>query len=91
MDASPDADAIHRPFATDANGPPIGWFSDISALPGAHPHWLFYFGVRDLDAAVSAVRDLGGLVVGVVTRSDGWRLAPCEDQQGAAFGLVQPG
>ena len=89
LHASADADQTHRPFATDANGPAIGWCSDISALPSAHPHWLFYFGVRDLDAAVSTVRDLGGLVVDVVTRSDGWRLAPCEDQQGAAFGLIQ--
>jgi predicted enzyme related to lactoylglutathione lyase len=86
---SPDADATHRPFAMGPDGPAVGWFSDMAALPGAHPHWLFYFGTPDLDASASAVRALGGQVVDVITQSDGWRLAPCEDQQGAAFGLIQ--
>jgi len=89
--ASPGADAIHRPFALHPDGPLVGWFSDMTALPGAHPHWLFYFGVGDLDASAATVRALGGLVVDVVTRPDGWRLAPCEDPQGAAFGLIQSG
>lgn len=87
--ASPDADKTHRPLALDASSTAVGWFSDMATIPGAHPHWLFYFGVADLDVSVSAVRALGGLVVDVVTRPDGWRLAPCEDPQGTAFGLMQ--
>jgi predicted enzyme related to lactoylglutathione lyase len=66
---------------------PAGGMLSSVRLPVIHPHWLFSFGVADLDRCVADTRKRGGLVVGVKTMPDGTRVAPCEDPQGAAFAL----
>ncbi|UJR78175.1 VOC family protein [Sandaracinus amylolyticus] len=83
----------YRTFAWD--GPSVGGMVQSVRLPAVHPHWLFYFEVPDLDAALATVGARGGKVVGPFLRSAGERVArptrcaACDDPQGAAFGLVQ--
>lgn len=66
------------------NGGMVG----TARAPHIHTHWLYYFAVRELDAALAKVRGLGGAVLaGPFTLPGGERVAPCEDAQGAAFAL----
>jgi predicted enzyme related to lactoylglutathione lyase len=48
-----------------------------------------WFSVRDFDDALDRVRVAGGAVV-AVTSYDSGREALCEDDQGAAFKLIEP-
>jgi predicted enzyme related to lactoylglutathione lyase len=55
--------------------------------PGMPPHWLVYFGVEDLDAALAKVEELGGtkhagpIDIGIA------KIAVVADPQGAVFAL----
>jgi uncharacterized protein len=52
------------------------------------PHWLYYFHVADLDAAIARVRRAGGKVwMGPMPIPTGNRIAQCADPQGAVFAL----
>lgn len=54
----------------------------------APPHWLYYFRVEDLDAALARVVKGGGKVMmGPMEVPDGSRVAQCLDPQGAMFAL----
>ena len=67
---------------------PLGAMSNSARIPGVHTHWLYYFTVPDLDAALAKVRSLGGLVAnGPMEVPGGARVAQCEDPQGGAFAL----
>lgn len=77
----------HLIFAWDKDGPIVGSMADTARSPQTHAHWLFYFGVPELDAALARVRARGGEVILEATLPGGGRLAPCHDPEGAAFGL----
>ena len=63
---------------------------DEVAESGTPPHWMFYFMVADLDAAVQKVNERGGQVInGPMEVPGGDRIAVCLDHVGAAFGLHQ--
>jgi len=47
--------------------------------------------VAALDAAMAAVQAAGGSVLAPISLPDGARIAVCDDPQGAAFVLRQPG
>jgi predicted enzyme related to lactoylglutathione lyase len=81
---------VFHPFAWQPGGVAVGALSDIAQRPGVHPHWLFHFHVAALEPALAAVRAGGGLVIGPFTLRTGARLAVCEDNQGAAFALLEP-
>ncbi len=83
-----DIGVVH-PFAWERGSPRIGSMSDVSGRAGVHPHWLFHFKVASLDAAMSAVRAAGGLVIGPFTLPTGEQIAVCDDPQGAAFAIRQ--
>lgn len=55
--------------------------------PGVPPHWLVYFGVEDLDAALARVRDRGGAVHTGPIDIQMARIAIVADPQGAVFAL----
>jgi uncharacterized protein len=56
--------------------------------PGVPPHWLVYFAVEDMDAALSKVSELGGEnVTGAMDIGNGQLAAVVRDPQGAVFGL----
>lgn len=68
-------------------------FGGVTGLnrPGVPPHWLVYFEVPDLDAAVRQVVELGGQALSpVILLPQGGRFAAVADPQGAAFALFQP-
>lgn len=54
------------------------------------PAFQVYFAVADCDAAVTAVRDLGGSVSREPQDSPAGRLAVVADDQGAAFTIIDP-
>lgn len=78
----------YRPFGWTPEGESAGSFLDGARRPGIHTQWLFFFAVDDLDAAAARVRRLGGTALTEVDSGAG-TLLPCDDPQGAAFGLWQ--
>jgi hypothetical protein len=81
---------LHQRFAFGAGEPSIGVLSDVAGRPGVHAHWLFFFAVPSLDAAIERVRTFSGTVIGPLELPDGIRVAACDDPQGAAFGIIEP-
>lgn len=81
----------HQRFAFGAGETCVGLISGIEERPQVHPHWLFFFPVPSLERAVERVRGLGGLVIGPIELPNGVRVAACDDPQGAAFGMIEPG
>jgi predicted enzyme related to lactoylglutathione lyase len=66
--------------------------SDQQRSGGAHPAWLSYATVDDVDAATAKAGELGGTVVnGPVDVFDAGRMSLLRDPQGAFFALWQPG
>jgi uncharacterized protein len=79
-------------FVIDANGVPGGLHPDD---PQASPY--VFFGVDDIDAALTRVRELGGEVVDMDVEGEDeatiarfGRFKLCRDDQGSPFGLHQP-
>ncbi|WP_432561927.1 VOC family protein [Kineococcus sp. SYSU DK003] len=66
---------------------PVG---GIGPLWGSEPGWLVYFGVEDVDAAVSAAQAAGGAVVEAAHDSDYGRMARLADPEGAQFAVFTP-
>ena len=79
----------HVTFAWDGSRQPVGSSCDIARRPHVHAQWLFFFRTPHLDAALARVRELGGLTLPATTTPEGARVAPCDDPQGAAFGLYE--
>jgi predicted enzyme related to lactoylglutathione lyase len=85
-----DLEGGFRLFAWAGSNESVGMMGNTARWPGVHSHWLFYFPVRDLDGALAKVPANGGRVVApAAALANGDRLAPCEDAQGAAFGLYE--
>lgn len=53
------------------------------------PHWLVYFTVADIHAAVADAERLGGKTVMPITGSDGMQFAVISDPLGGVFTLIQ--
>ena len=83
------AQGAFHPFAWHGGGKSAGVITDITGLPGRHPHWLFFFSVDALEPAMDATRAAGGLVLGPIVLPSGERVCACDDPQGAAFGLME--
>lgn len=88
-DGPPD----YTTFRLDGTGPvagvgPLGGVGPMWGPPD-HPHWLVYFGVADLDGAVGAALELGGVLALPLDTTPFGRLATLIDPAGAAFALVQ--
>jgi len=80
---------VYHRFAWSPGGAPVGGFTDITGRPGVHPHWLFHFGVPELDRAVAAVTEAGGELIARVTPPGAAPIATCHDPQGAIFALTE--
>lgn len=78
----------HRWFAWDAAAPIAGSIANTARLPHVHVHWMYFFEVADLDAALDTVRARGGKALPTLQMDDGARFAACEDTHAAAFGLM---
>jgi predicted enzyme related to lactoylglutathione lyase len=80
----------YRMFAWEATGKSVGGMANTARTPGVHVHWLYYFSVADIEATLEKVRAHGGHApANAMVLPNGDRIAPCEDGQGAAFGLYQ--
>ncbi len=87
---APDLVGGHRMFAWADAGMSVGSMANTARWPGVHPHWLFYFQVPDLDAALARAQASGARSASrPVVLPNGDRLVPCDDPQGAAFGLYE--
>ena len=51
------------------------------------PHWMIYFRVPDINAAVERIKANGGKILNGPMEVPGGRIAQCLDPQGAAFAL----
>ncbi len=79
----------HVAFTWGGSTPGVGSISNLAALPGVHPQWMFFFPTDDLEASRARVREKGGLALPATVTAEGHAVAPCEDPQGAAFALCQ--
>ncbi len=84
-----DLGPVHT-FAWGPSNARVGGVASIALAPQVHPQWLYFFRVRDLDAALDEVRARGGHALAPLRLASGDRVAACDDPQGAAFGLMQP-
>lgn len=84
--AIPASHGLYRSVSLD--GRRVGGITQ--APPGAqHASWATFFGVEDLDAALTTVRAAGGhKVIGPITVPGG-RFASARDPQGAGFALFE--
>jgi len=82
-------EGMFREFAWVHGEAPVGLIGDIAGRPGVHPHWLFFFEVDDLHRALAEVRAGGGLALEPRAAPSGALVCVCDDQEGAAFGLLQ--
>jgi uncharacterized protein len=55
--------------------------------PGMPPHWLVYFGVEEIEAALAKVKELGGNVMAGPIDIQMAKLGIAQDPQGAVFAL----
>jgi predicted enzyme related to lactoylglutathione lyase len=55
--------------------------------PGTPPHWLAYFGVEEIDAALAQVKELGGNVLAGPIDIQIAKIGIVQDPQGAVFAL----
>lgn len=53
------------------------------------PHWIVYFGVKNADDAVAAIKQNGGKALSKIDDSPFGRLAAVADSQGAQFKIVE--
>jgi predicted enzyme related to lactoylglutathione lyase len=74
-----------------AGSEPIGGMMTLpNPVQGAG--WMFYFHVREVEAAIDRVKQNGGTVVHEPALvPGGQQIAQCVDTQGAIFGMVGPG
>jgi hypothetical protein len=86
--AGPVGAGVGQPFAWTAAGRTVGGMSNTVAVPHPHPQWLFFFRVDHLEQALERVRAHGGLTLPATQGRSGELYAPCDDPQGAAFGIV---
>jgi predicted enzyme related to lactoylglutathione lyase len=74
-------------FSWGDDGVSAGAIADLAGRPEVHPHWLFFFEVESLEAAVGAVRSNGGVALEPFELPSGRRACVCDDAQGAAFAV----
>jgi predicted enzyme related to lactoylglutathione lyase len=84
--AGPDYTTFHRP----GEEAPLGGMGGMMGAPEGTPsHWLVYFAVPDVDAAVSAATSAGGRSLAPPFDTTYGRMAPLTDPAGAVFWLVE--
>jgi predicted enzyme related to lactoylglutathione lyase len=76
-------------FAQPHETAPLGGIGPMFGEDGP-PHWLLYFAVADIDAAVAAAQSNGGSVLDGDMDSPFGRMARLADPAGAVFLAIQP-
>jgi predicted enzyme related to lactoylglutathione lyase len=71
---------------------PLGGTGGMTRAPSGTPsHWVVYFGVADVPAAVQAARDAGGAVLAPPFETPYGQMAALTDPAGATFWISDPG
>jgi uncharacterized protein len=70
---------------------PLGGIGGMTGSPEGTPsHWLVYFGVADVAAAVETARTTGGMVLSERFETPFGPMAALRDQAGAVFWITEP-
>ena len=86
--AGPD----YTTFSSTPGEAPLGGMGGMSgAAAGTPSHWLVYFGVADVEAAVTAARKAGGQVLSERFETPFGPMAALRDPAGAVFWITEPG
>ncbi len=88
-DPFPHAPPDYQTFAAAAGGPPLGGTGGMMGADGAPSHWLVYFSVADVDAAVAAASERGGSVLAPAFDTPVGRMAGITDAAGASFFVIR--
>ncbi|NNK78499.1 MAG: VOC family protein [Litoreibacter sp.] len=76
------------------DGKPMAGFMDMAHMADlneAPPHWITYFAVDDVDAAIAATTEAGGQVIREIYEvPNTGRIAIVEDPSGVTVGLITP-
>ncbi len=84
--AGPD----YSTFAYMGDPAPLGGIGGMMGMNGYPSHWIVYFGVADVDAAVVTTEQLGGHILSPGFDTPYGRMAAVTDPHGASFWLVNP-
>ena len=78
-------------FESGKGEPTRGGMSNMAKVHGFPPHWTYYIGVTDIDAAAKRIDALGGKVLnGPMEVPGGDRILQATDPEGAMFALYAP-
>ncbi len=90
FDEVPMAGEVYKTFALPSEQPPLGGMGPMMGEPDGTPsHWLAYFAVADVAAAVTAAGTGGGSVATPAFDSPFGPMAGLTDPSGALFWVVQ--
>jgi predicted enzyme related to lactoylglutathione lyase len=85
----PEAGPTYAMFSLAGEDRPMGGSGGLADAPAGTPsHWVVYFGVADVDAAVAAATKAGGAVLKAPYDTPYGKMAALADGAGAAFWIV---
>jgi len=84
--AGPDYATFHHP----GDEAPLGGLGGMMGMEGFPSHWIVYFGVADVDAAVAHVEAHGGHILSPGFDTPFGRMAAVTDPWGASFWVTSP-
>ena len=85
----PDAGEDYQTFALPGSEIILGGIGGMMGHDDVPPHWLAYFGVRDVEAALAAVEPRGGTVHTRHFETTFGRMAAVTDPAGATFWVIE--
>ena len=86
----PMAGPAYATFHHLGDDAPLGGIGDMMGMDGFPPHWIVYFGVPDVDAAVAYVEANNGNVISPGFDTPFGRMAAATDPFGASFWMMSP-
>jgi len=86
----PEADPSYSTFARPGDPMPLGGVGGMFGHDSIPSHWLVYFGVADVDAALVTAAAVGGSVLSPAFDTPYGRMAALADPGGAPFWIVTP-
>ncbi len=90
-DAMPMAGPAYQTFSLPDEEAPMGGMGDMMGADDKPSHWLVYFGVADINAAVTAATEHGGTVATAPFETPFGQMAGVTDPGGALFWTVEMG
>lgn len=89
IDLGPEQ-GIHQGFSWNYHTSHTGSISNAALSPKIHPQWLFFFRTPSMQHSLEVIRTQGGYSLKPIHATNGDLVVACDDNQGAAFGLIQP-